>query len=246
MIIRGIIFDINGTLIDIHTDEGSEDIYRAISHYLSYQGIYLHRWEVRDKYYEIIDKQRQDSAQEHFEFDAVEAWREFMKLNATGSTLLTPEKLKQIPLFLAETYRGISRHRLQLYPGVKAVLEELHGRFRLAALSDAQSAWALPEMQAVGIESFFDPIIISSDYGFRKPDRRLFEAVLSAIEIEPENVLFVGNDMYRDIFGARQLGIKTVFFPSNQGKQQMNGVNPDYIIYRFTELKQAISFFESQ
>lgn len=246
MIIRGIIFDINGTLIDIHTDEASEDIYRAISHYLTYQGIYLHRWEVRDKYYEIIDHQRQGSAQEHFEFDAVEAWREFMKLNATGSTLLTPEKLNQIPLFLAEAYRGISRHRLQLYPDVKAVLEELQGRFRLAALSDAQSAWALPEMQAVGIQSFFNPIILSSDYGFRKPDRRLFEAVLSALEMEPENVLFVGNDMYRDIFGARQLGIKTVFFSSNQGKQQMNGVSPDYIICRFTELKQAISFFESQ
>jgi len=169
-----------------------------------------------------------------------------MKLNATTSTFLTPEKLKQIPLFLAETYRGISRHRLHLYPDVKAVLEELHDRFRLAALSDAQSAWALPEMQAVGIESFFNPIIISSDYGFRKPDRRLFKAVLSGLEIEPENVLFVGNDMYRDIFGARQLGIKTVFFSSNQGKQQMNGVSPDYIIYRFTELKQAIRFFESQ
>ena len=169
-----------------------------------------------------------------------------MKLHATDSTPLTPEKLKQIPLFLAETYRGISRDRLQLYPDVKAVLEELHGRFRLAALSDAQSAWALPEMQAVGIESFFDPIIISGDYGFRKPDRRLFEAVLDKLEIVPESVLFVGNDMYRDIFGARQLGIKTVFFTSNQGRQQMNGVSPDYIIYRFIELKQAISFFESQ
>jgi len=246
MIIRGIIFDINGTLIDIHTDEGSEDIYRAISHFLSYQGIYLHRWEVRDKYYEIIDNQRQASAEEYFEFDAVEVWREFMKLNATNSTLLTPEKLKQIPLFLAEIYRGMSRHRLQLYPDVKAVLEGLHHRFRLAALSDAQSAWALPEMQAVGIESFFDPIIISSEYGFRKPDRRLFEAALYKLEIEPENVLFVGNDMYRDIFGARQLGIKTVFFSSNQGRQHMNGVNPDYIIYRFAELKQAIRFFESQ
>jgi putative hydrolase of the HAD superfamily len=246
MIIRGIIFDINGTLIDIHTEEGSGDIYRAISHFLSYQGIYLHRWEVRDKYSEIIDKQRQASAEEHFEFDAVEAWREFMKLNATNSTLLTPEKLKQIPLFLAEIYRGISRDRLQLYPDVRAVLEELHHRFRLAALSDAQRAWALPEMQAVGIEPFFKPIIISSDYGFRKPDRRLFEAVLSALEIESENLLFVGNDIYRDIFGARQLGIKTVFFSSNQGRQQMNGVSPDYIIYRFAELKQAISFFESQ
>jgi putative hydrolase of the HAD superfamily len=66
MIIRGIIFDINGTLIDIHTDEGSEHIYRAISHFLSYQGIYLHRWEVRDNYHKFIDNQRGASAEEHF------------------------------------------------------------------------------------------------------------------------------------------------------------------------------------
>jgi putative hydrolase of the HAD superfamily len=246
MIIRGIIFDINGTLIDIHTEEASEDIYRAISHYLTYQGIYLHRREVRDKYYEIVDRQSRASAEELFEFDAVEVWREFMKLNAADSTDLPPEKLNQIPLFLAELYRGISRHRLQLYPDVKAVLTELHRRFKVAALSDAQSAWALPEIQAVGIESFLDPVIISSDYGFRKPNRKLFEAAVSAMEIEPKNLIFVGNDMYRDIFGASQLGIRTVFFKSNQGRQQMDGVRPDFIIYRFAELAQAISFFESQ
>ena len=51
MIIRGIIFDVNGTLIDILTDEGDESIYRAIGHFLSYQGIYLHRGQVRDMYY---------------------------------------------------------------------------------------------------------------------------------------------------------------------------------------------------
>src|SRR5512136_453276 len=126
MIIRGIIFDVNGTLIDINTDEGSEEIYRAISHYLTYQGIYMHRWEVRDKYYEIMDSQRRESAEEYFEFDAVDVWREFTRLNSANSTLLSGEKLRQVPLFLAEIYRGISRCRLQLYPDVKDVLEELH------------------------------------------------------------------------------------------------------------------------
>lgn len=246
MIIRGIIFDVNGTLIDINTDEGSEEIYRAISHYLTYQGIYMHRWEVRDKYYEIMDSQRRESAEEYFEFDAVDVWREFTRLNSANSTLLSGEKLRQVPLFLAEIYRGISRCRLQLYPDVKDVLEELHARFRLSAVSDAQSVWALPEMRAVGIESFFNPVIISGDYGFRKPDKRIFKAALSAMKLEAENVLFVGNDMYRDIFGARQLGMKTVFFSSNQGRQKMDGVSPDYIIYRFAELKKAVDFFESQ
>jgi putative hydrolase of the HAD superfamily len=245
MIIKGIIFDINGTLTDIYTDEGYEEIYRAISHFLTYQGIFPHRWEVRDAYHSIMDKQRKASDEEHPEFDVVEVWREFLSRYA-GSSVLSADKWEQMPRFLAEMYRGISRHRLQLYPNVKPLLDELYSRFALAVVSDGQSVWAIPEMRAVGIESYFDPIIISGDFGFRKPDKRLFEAALSELRLAPENVIFVGNDMYRDIFGARQVGMKTVFFSSNQGRKEMEGVNPDYIIYQFEELRNAINFFESR
>jgi putative hydrolase of the HAD superfamily len=36
MDIRALLFDVNGTLIDIETDEGLEEIYRAIGHFLTY------------------------------------------------------------------------------------------------------------------------------------------------------------------------------------------------------------------
>ena len=245
MKIQGIIFDINGTLIDIRTDEGYEEIYRAISHFLTYHGIYMHRWEVKDAYYRIMESQRKESKEQYPEFDAPAVWREFIR-ECPGGAAFGPAKLKQVSLFLAEMYRGISRSKLQLYPDVKSVLDEFHLRFKMAAVSDAQSVWALPEMKAVGIDSYFTPVIISGDFGFRKPDYRLFKAALSGMKLSPANVLFVGNDMYRDIFGARQLGMKTVFFLSNQGTNEMDGVSPDYIIYRFAELKKAVSFFEKQ
>jgi putative hydrolase of the HAD superfamily len=244
MIIRGIIFDVNGTLIDILTDEGDERIYRAIGHFLSYQGIYLHRGEVRDLYEQILDKQRRASPEVHYEFDAVQAWREFLELSPNAVAALPPEKLTQMPLFLAEMYRGISRRRLRLYPEVRDVLDEMHSRFKLAVLSDAQSAWARPELRAVGIDSYFDPIVISGDYGFRKPDRRLFEITLSGMGLAAEDVVFIGNDMYRDIFGAGQLHMKTIFFAPDHVIQQMDGVDPDHIIHRFGELPQAIRFLE--
>jgi FMN phosphatase YigB (HAD superfamily) len=49
---------------------------------------------------------------------------------------LPAEKPKQLPLFLAETYRAASRFRLQAYPGVEETVRQLHGRYRLAAISD--------------------------------------------------------------------------------------------------------------
>ena len=63
--------------------------------------------------------------------------------------------------------------------------------------------------------------------------------------MQASDVLFVGNDMYRDVFGGQKIGMKTVFFKSNQGTQEKAGVQPDYIIYNFPELLNAIRFFEN-
>jgi putative hydrolase of the HAD superfamily len=244
MIINAILFDINGTLIDICTDEANEEIYRAISHLLTYQGISMHRREVRDAYYRIMDLQRQTSPEKYPEFDVVALFRELIKGRFPKPGTIEPGRRKWLPMFLAEVYRGISRNRLQLYPGVVDVLNELRSRYKLAAVSDAQSPWCLPEMRAVGIDGYFDPIVVSGDFGYRKPDPRLFTAALTALDVAAENALFVGNDMFRDVYGANQLGLKTVFFSSNQGNKEFHGVNPDYIIYQFSELRQAVAFFE--
>lgn len=246
MNIKAIVFDINGTLIDIQTDEGNEEIYRGISHFLAYQGIRTHRWEVRDEYFKLMDEQRKASSEAFPEFDAVDLWREYLRRRPEACRALPPEKLEWMPQFLAEMYRGISLNRLQLYPEVRNVLEELFSRYKLAALTDAQSAWALPEMRAASIADYFYPIIVSGDLGYRKPDIRIFRAVLEELNMAPEHVLFVGNDMYRDIYGASQAGMKTVFFSSNQGRKKISGKDPDYIIYQFAELRQAITFFEAQ
>jgi putative hydrolase of the HAD superfamily len=174
MKIKGILFDINGTQINIHTDEGMDEIYRAVSNFLTYQGIYLHRGEVRDQYFRIMEEQIKASGEEHPEFNVVALWREFLERNLNPARQQHPDRLEAMPWFLAEMYRGISRHRLELYPEVKPVLDELKPRFSLAVVSDGQSAWALPEMRAMGINRYFDPIVISSDHGFRKPDPRFF------------------------------------------------------------------------
>jgi len=244
MNIKAILFDVNGTLIDINTDEGNDEIYRGISHLLNYQGIIMHRWEVRDEYYKIMDEQRKSSREKYPEFDVVEIFREFLKRRLASLETVPSDKLAWLPVFLAEAYRGLSRNRLQLYTGVLEVLNELRLRYRLAAISDAQSAWCLPEMRAVGIDGYFAPVIVSGDFGYRKPDTRLFMSALGALHVAPENVLFVGNDMFRDIYPANQLGIKSVFFSSNQGGKQAEGAKPDYIIYQFSELRQAVTFFE--
>lgn len=247
MTIRGILFDVNGTLIDINTDEGNDQIYRAISHFLKYQGIYSNRTEIREAYFRILKEQRRAGGEQYPEFDVVAVWREYLENEAAKRHLIIPKiKLAQLPQFLAEMYRGISMNRLEPYPEVLEVLEELRPRYLLAALSDAQSAWARPELRTVGLESYFTPIVVSGDLGYRKPDPRIFGLALARMHLRPEEAVFVGNDMFRDIYGARQVGLRTVFFATNQGQQRMDGVEAHYNIYRFGELRNALRFFEQE
>src|SRR5260370_16868671 len=98
MDIRVLLFDVNGTLIDIETDEGLEEIYRAIAHFLTYQGISLHRWEVRDLYFQIMQQQRAQSAETFAELDVVEVCREFLRNNPRASPpSLPPATLQHLP-----------------------------------------------------------------------------------------------------------------------------------------------------
>lgn len=247
MIVKGIIFDVNGTLSDIHTNEWHDDVYRVVSNLLSYQGISLHPNIVKDLYFRLIKEQRTASAEAHPEFDVTGVFREIVRLHATDFTRGQPHnKLEQLPRLLAETHRAASRYRLELYPGVAATLRQLRSKYRLAVVTDAQSPWAVPEMNAVGLSGYFDPIIVSGDFGYRKPDRRLFKAALDGMGMEAAEVLFVGNDMYRDVHGAQKVGMKAVFFKSNQGTQEKAGVKADYIIYEFPELLNAIRYFEDR
>lgn len=244
MDIRAILFDVNGTLIDIETDEGLEEIYRAIAHFLMYQGITLHRWEVRDLYFQIMQKQRAASPEKFVEWDATSVWREFLQQTGSDYTrALPPEKLAQLPLFLAELHRGIARKRLRLFPQVQETLDLLRTHYRMAVVSDAQSAYAVPELRAVGILNYFHPVIVSGDYGYRKPEPRLFQKALAALELRPEQALYLGNDLYHDILGAQQAGMKAILVSYNRENIASETITPDYIIYTFPELLQAVNYF---
>jgi putative hydrolase of the HAD superfamily len=236
MAIKGILFDLYGTVIDIETDESLEEIYRGISHFLTYHGIYLHRWEVRDRYYQIMKQQKEERGEEYPEIEVEAIWDTF--LGQEGIDAAPPRR--KLARILAQLYRAISRKRLQLYPDVKRVLDELRPRYRMALISDAQPCYALPEMKAVGLDGYFNSIIISAFYGFRKPDTRLIEMSLEIMKLIPAEVICVGNDMYRDIYGARKLGIKTIFFDSNQGAKSYENVTPDYFAPRFEDVLKGI------
>src|ERR1051326_4365581 len=236
MDIQAVAFDVNGTLVRILTDD-DEQVFRAAGHFLTYQGIELHRHELRDLYFQAMKEQQRASREQYPEFDAVGIWRSIIDDHATDFTRALPAgKLQQLPLFLAELTRGVSRRRLGLYPHVREVLDVLRARCPLAIITDAQSAYARAELHKVGLLGYFDPIVVSGDHGYRKPDRRLFQLALDGMGAAAEDALYVGNDMYRDIYGAQEARLTTVMFDSDQGEKAYGDCQPDYTITDFRDL----------
>jgi len=85
--------------------------------------------------------------------------------------------------------------------------------------------------------------LISSYYGYRKPDSRLFKMALDRMDLEPHEVIGVGNDidMFRDVGEAGILGIKSIFFDSNQGTKTFENVSPDYRVSQFDDVLKGLA-----
>ncbi len=109
-------------------------------------------------------------------------------------------------------YRRAREASLVLYPHVKVTLIELMKRgLKLAVISDAprQEAWL--RLCYLQLHHIFDIVMTHDDTGEFKPSPAPFEAVLAALGIEPREAMMIGDWPERDIVGASDLGIKTVF-----------------------------------
>ncbi len=95
------------------------------------------------------------------------------------------------------------------FPDAMPCLARLHGRVRLAVLSNgpADNKWV--RFTKTGLDRYFRPdqLFVSEAVGWHKPDRRFFDHVLQALGLRPEQALMVGDNPVADIDGARGAGI---------------------------------------
>ncbi|MFP4010507.1 MAG: HAD family hydrolase [Spirochaetaceae bacterium] len=96
------------------------------------------------------------------------------------------------------------------FRGVRAALERLRGAgLKLAVLSDFPLGSKLARL---GLDGLWDVELSSEDVGYLKPNPEPFEALLERLGTEAARTIFVGNNYYYDVLGARAVGLRTVHF----------------------------------
>jgi putative hydrolase of the HAD superfamily len=95
----------------------------------------------------------------------------------------------------------------ELYPEVPDVLRELQPRFQLAVVSnfDGRLRFILEQL---GVSKFFRHVFISSELGADKPHPEIYRRSSKFIQLEPDEVLHVGDDPERDWDGASAAGLR--------------------------------------
>ena len=94
----------------------------------------------------------------------------------------------------------------ELYPEAEDVLKELQPRFQLAVVSSFDGRLRMI-LEHLGISHYFSHIFVSSEIGVDKPDPEIFRRALKLIQLDPTEVLHVGDDPVRDWEAAATAGL---------------------------------------
>ena len=95
----------------------------------------------------------------------------------------------------------------ELYPEVPSVLQHLSPRFQLALISNFDGRLRFI-LRHLGISKYFSHVFISSELGADKPDPEIYRRGMKLMNLEPSEVLHVGDDPERDWKAAAAAGLQ--------------------------------------
>ena len=203
-----LIFDLYGTLVDIHTEVDTL-VWEKTALFFGFYGAHYTGEELKAAF-DTAMAARQAKAGQSYECFPDIPYEEVMAqlFRDKGIT----ENADALGFHAAQLDRICSIEYVKRYPYVLEALESLReAGCRLWLLSNAQRAFTAYELRLLGLDTVFDGIYISSDYQCRKPDIRFFRALLEEQKLDISKCLMIGNDRDTDIAGAKNAGLDTLY-----------------------------------
>jgi putative hydrolase of the HAD superfamily len=161
----------------------------------------------------------------------LESWRQALLVCGVNDNRLALE--------MADTYLS-NRSRYQtLHNDALPCLNRLSEQYPLALLTNGAPDLQYEKVTTTGIRGYFVNIAVSGEFGYGKPDRRVFEYVLTQLTVRPNDTWMVGDSLERDIAGAQALGIHTVWI-NRPGTKRDSNIVPDMEISTLDQLMDIV------
>ncbi|NJN54677.1 MAG: noncanonical pyrimidine nucleotidase, YjjG family [Anaerolineae bacterium] len=138
----------------------------------------------------------------------------------------------------AQNYLEQLAAQSQLFAGAAALIEQLHGRYRLALITNGLAVVQYPRLERSGLRPYFAAVIVSDEVGVGKPDPAIFDVAFAQMGYPAkENVLIVGDGLTSDMQGGISYGIDTCWL--NLNGKTANGLPITYEIHQLSDLTKT-------
>lgn len=125
------------------------------------------------------------------------------------------------------------------FPETADALRQVQSSHRIAVLSNADDGFLLPNLKLLGLE--FERVLSSEQARVYKPLPGLFEEMLRALQVKPDEAVYVGDRQFEDVLGASRVGMHPVWI--NRSDQPLNPQlpKPAHQITSLTELPALLA-----
>jgi len=145
-----------------------------------------------------------------------ELWAQYRR-GEIAQDALSVERFRRLLRFLDADPRPASRlsesfldhlgTRGDRLPGCRALLRHLARRHRLGVVTNGIDRVQRSRLKAAALPRFFAVIVTSEGCGFAKPDPRILHVALEALQVRPQDALYVGDDPATDGEAAARAGV---------------------------------------
>jgi len=111
------------------------------------------------------------------------------------------------------SYHNTKFAYLRTVRGVRRLLLRLQkDGYRLGIITDGDPIKQWEKILRLEIDAYFDGVFISDSLGVKKPHPKIFRKAVKKMGVEPERAVMVGDRLYSDIYGAKRVGMRTIWF----------------------------------
>ncbi|MEY9893367.1 putative hydrolase of the HAD superfamily [Catenulispora sp. MAP5-51] len=215
MAIRGVLFDIDGTLYAFEEAEQAGLHEHLVAEGLAerfaspVEALRLWRDLKEDEYNRFLRGEVTFTGQK-----AMRTRRFLVAAGVADAAALTDEAAAA--WFTSYAARK-NRTRLA-YDDAAPALDALTGRYRLGVVSNSALAHQRTKLEAIGLLGYFtEPLICSQEHGAAKPAASIFLAGCQALGLDPAEVAYVGDNYETDAVGARDAGLQAIWLDRSAG-----------------------------